>query len=81
MCWALYGGQYKTRLFTLEGLNMVDVWDSALKAKAYQENTLDIGLDTFPSLVSISQVRECVTKTIQKPLSSGDALSRVNSDV
>ena len=28
-----------------------------------QENTLDIALDTFRSLVSISEVRECVTQT------------------
>ena len=47
---------------------------SALLAKAYQGNTLDIGLDTFPSLVSISQVGECITKTLQKPPSSRHAL-------
>ena len=35
---------------------------SAFLAKAYQENTLDIGLDTFPHLVSISAVRECMSK-------------------
>ena len=35
---------------------------SALLAKAYQENTLDIGLDTFSSLLPISAVRECITK-------------------
>ena len=52
----------------------------ALLAKAYQKNTLDIGLDTFPSLVSISTVRECVTKTPQKPPSSRDALTRVQGD-
>ena len=49
-----------------------------LYKKAYQENALDIGLDTLPSLVSISQVRECITKTLQKPPSSGDALTRVS---
>ena len=37
---------------------------SALLAKAHKENAQDIGLDTFPSVVSISQVRECLTKTI-----------------
>ena len=37
----------------------------------YQENPLDISLDTFPSLVSISEVRECVTKTLQEPQSQG----------
>ena len=37
---------------------------SAPLVQAYQENTIDIGLDTFPSLVSISTVRECVTKTL-----------------
>ena len=30
-----------------------------------QENTPDIALDTFQSLVSISEVRECVTQTLQ----------------
>ena len=45
--------------------------------QAYQENPLDTGLDTFPSLVSISEVRECVTKTLQEPPSSGDTLTRV----
>ena len=50
---------------------------SALLAKAYQEKSLDIGIDTFRSLVSISAVRECVTKTLQTPLSSRDALTCV----
>ena len=45
--------------------------------QAYQENPLDIGLDTLPSLVSISEEKEWVTKTLQKPPSSGDALTRV----
>ena len=53
---------------------------SALLAKAYQGNTLDIGLDTFPSLVSISQVGECITKTLQKPPSSRHARTRVPSN-
>ena len=30
-----------------------------------QENTLNIALDTFRSLVSISEVRECVKQTLQ----------------
>ena len=50
---------------------------SALLAKAYQEITLDIGLETFPSLVSISEEKECVTITLLKPLSSEDALTLV----
>ena len=53
------------------------VWAIVL-TKAYQGNTLDIGLDTFPSLVSISQVGECITKTLQKPPSSRHALTRVS---
>ena len=52
---------------------------SASLAQAYKENTLDIGLDTFRSLVSISEVRECITKIIQKFLSSWDALTRVKT--
>ena len=38
---------------------------SALLALCKQENTLDIALDTLPSLVFISQVKECVTQTLQ----------------
>ena len=45
---------------------------SASLAKAYQEN-----LDTFRILVSISAVRECVTKTLQTHQSSRDALTHV----
>ena len=50
---------------------------SALLGKAYQEKSLDIGLDTFRSLVSISAVQEWVTKTLQTPPSSRDALTCV----
>ena len=50
---------------------------SASLAKAYQENPLDIDLDTFRSLVSISAVRECVTKTLQTHQSKRDALTHV----
>ena len=38
--------------------------------QAYQENT-------FCSLVSISEEKEWVTKTLQKPPSSGDAIEHV----
>ena len=30
-----------------------------------QENTLDIALDTFQTLISISEARECVTQTLK----------------
>ena len=50
---------------------------SALLGKAYQEKSLDIGLDTFRSLVSISPVQEWVTKTLQTSPSSRDALTCV----
>ena len=53
--------------------------NSVSLTQAYQENPSDIGLDTFPSQVSISEVRECVTKTLQEPPSSGDALTRVST--
>ena len=43
----------------------------------FQENALDIVVDTFHSLVFISAVRECVTKTLQIPPSSRDALTSV----
>ena len=48
-------------------------------AQAYKENTQDIGLDTFPSLVSISELRECIyfNLTHLKPSSSEDALTCV----
>ena len=38
---------------------------SASLALCKQENTLDIALYTFRSLVSISEVKECVTQTLQ----------------
>ena len=38
---------------------------SASLALCKQENTLDIALYTFQSLVSISEVKECVTQTLQ----------------
>ena len=38
---------------------------SALFALCKQENTLDIALDTLLSLVFISQVKECLTRTLQ----------------
>ena len=42
-----------------------------------QGNTLDIALDTFQSLVSISEVRECVTQTLQILQISRDLQTRV----
>ena len=48
-----------------------------LRHSAYQEKWLDIGFETFRSIVSISAVRECVTKTLQTSLGSRDALTCV----
>ena len=50
---------------------------SALLDQAYQEITLDIGLETFPCLVSISEEKECLTIMLLMPLSSEDALTLV----
>ena len=41
------------------------------------ENTLDIALDTLPSLVFIFQVKECVTQTLQNLQISRDPQTRV----
>ena len=53
---------------------------SASIPQAYQENAFDIAVDTLPSLVSISAVRECVTTTLQTPPSSRDALTCVTGE-
>ena len=45
---------------------------SASLALCYQENTLDIPLEALQRLVSISQEKNCVTKTFQTPPSSVD---------
>ena len=42
-----------------------------------QENTVDVALDAFQSLVSISEVRECVTQTLKILQISGDPQTRV----
>ena len=46
---------------------MRHVWniDSVSLALCKQENTQDIALDTLQSLVSVSEVRECVTQTLE----------------
>ena len=46
-----------------------------------QENTLDIALDTLPKLVLISQVKECVTQTLQILQISRDPQTRVLSNL
>ena len=50
---------------------------SSLLAKTYREYALDIGLNTFPSIVYISQVRECIPQTIKKAPRSRDTLAHV----
>ena len=50
---------------------------SASLALCKQENTLDIALYTFRSLVSISEVKECVTQTLQILQISRDPQTRV----
>ena len=52
---------------------------SASSALCNQENTLDIALDTFRSLVSFCEVRECVTQTLQILQISRDPQTRVIS--
>ena len=73
MSWAYYWGQYKTRFCPLERYSRFN----ASIPQAFQENAFDIPVDTFRSLVSLSTVRECITKTLQTPPSSKDVLTCV----
>ena len=50
---------------------------SASIPQAYQENVFYITVDTFCSLVFISAVRECGTKTLETPSNSKDLLACV----
>ena len=66
--------QYKSRFCPVEGLLMhITRYFSATLPKAYQENTLDIAVDTLRSLVSIS-----ITKTLYIPPNSWDTLACVS---
>ena len=58
--WPSYWYWYKTTIGPLEGFNIAQhLQHSVSLALCKQENTLDIALDTLPSLVFISQVKVC----------------------